>query len=216
MFSEINKNDRYGYITVSSQSEESHSWIKSQKQELMKKGIEKENIWVEIGLAANLIKNRPIFEDLIQNQVKENSLILVTKIDQCSRNSFNFLKLQEKLSKKSVLLIALDMPYSLDFEINKVITKNFAALAKFDSEQRKENQKEGQSKGRKSVITEKLIKQVKHLKKTERLPITKIAKITGKSRNTIYKILKNALGYATNSFCKKEEEKKKDLKRGKK
>lgn len=49
--------------------------------------------------------------------------------------------------------------------------------------------------GRKTVINEKLISEVKFLKETENLSVTKIAKITGKSRNTIYKILKKNLHY---------------------
>ena len=49
--------------------------------------------------------------------------------------------------------------------------------------------------GRKTVITKKLIAQVQDLKENKKLSITEIAKITGKGRNTIYKVLKNELNY---------------------
>lgn len=48
---------------------------------------------------------------------------------------------------------------------------------------------------RKTVITKKLIKQVQDLKENKKLSITEIAKVTGKGRNTIYKVLKNELNY---------------------
>lgn len=42
--------------------------------------------------AANEIKNRPNFQNLIENVLKEGDTLVVTKIDR-SRNTFEFLKL---------------------------------------------------------------------------------------------------------------------------
>lgn len=55
--------------------------------------------------------------------------------------------------------------------------------------------KAGKYAGRKTVITNKLVAQVQDLKETKNLSITQIAKITGRGRNTIYKILKEELNY---------------------
>ena len=146
--------------------------------------------------------------------MKENDLLLVTKIDRCSRNTLDFLKLQEKLFRKSVTFISLDLPYSNDMAVNKLIATNLAAIATFENERRKERQrqgilaakKEGKYKGRKTVITKKLIAEVKDLKENKGLSVTKIARLTGKGRTTIYKILKNELGYVPyNKLVKKEE-----------
>jgi DNA invertase Pin-like site-specific DNA recombinase len=112
MFKEIPKNCQYGYVRVSSKSQEENSSLKSQKEELIKHGVSKKNIRIEIGSAADVIKDRPVFYDLIENELKENDLFLVTKIDRCSRNTLEFLKLQDKLFKKSVTFISLDLPYS--------------------------------------------------------------------------------------------------------
>ena len=49
--------------------------------------------------------------------------------------------------------------------------------------------------GRKTVIDKKLISQVQDLKENKNLSITEISKITGRARNTIYKILKQELNY---------------------
>ena len=87
--------------------------------------------------------------------------------------------------------------------VNKLISTNLAAIATFENERRKERQRQGiaaakkagRYAGRKTVITKKLITQVQDLKENKKLSITEIAKVTGKGRNTIYKVLKNELNY---------------------
>ena len=90
-------NKKYGYARVSSQSQQTNSSLESQKQELIQKGILESNIVTEVGSAANEIKNRPGFQNLIQNVLKEGDTLIVTKIDRYSRNTLKFLKLQKKL-----------------------------------------------------------------------------------------------------------------------
>ena len=200
---EIPKTCRYGYARVSSKSQEENSSLQSQKEEFLRLGVPEKNIRVEVGSAADNISERPIFYDLIDNQLKENDLLLVTKIDRCSRNTLEFLKLQEKLFKKGVTFISLDLPYSNDMAVNKLIATNLAAIATFEHERRRERQRQGiqaakkagKYLGRKTVITPKLIAEVKHLKEEKKLSNVQIAKITGRGKNTIYKILKEELNY---------------------
>ena len=45
------------------------------------------------------------------------------------------------------------------------------------------------------MIDKKLISQVQDLKENKNLSITEISKITGRARNTIYKVLKEELNY---------------------
>ena len=203
MFPEIPKNCRYGYARVSSKSQEDNSSLEAQKEEFRKLGVPEKNIYTEVGSAADPIRERPVFQDLIENVLQENDLLLVTKIDRCSRNTLEFLKLQEKLFTKSVRFIALDLPYSNDMAVNQLIATNLAAIATFENERRKERQRQGiqaakkagKYAGRKTVITKKLIAEVQDLKETKNLSITQIAKVTGRGRNTIYKILKEELNY---------------------
>ena len=56
---------KYGYTRVSSKSQEKNSSLEGQKQQLIENGILEKNILVEVGSAANEIKNRPIFQILI-------------------------------------------------------------------------------------------------------------------------------------------------------
>ena len=203
MFEEIPKNCRYGYIRVSSQSQKENSSLECQKEELLKFGVPEKNIRLEVGSATDKIEDRPIFYSLIDDELKENDLLVVTKIDRSSRNTLEFLKLQEKLFKKSVTFLSLDLPYSNDMAVNKLIATNLAAIATFETERRKERQRQGieaakkagKYLGRKTVITKKLIREVKDLKENKNLSITQIAKVTGKGRNTIYKVLKEELNY---------------------
>ena len=203
MFEKIPKNCRYGYARVSSKSLEDNLFLEVQKKEFIKQGVPEKNIRIEVASAADPIRERPVFQKLIDQELKENDLLFVTKIDRCSRTALEFLKLQEKLFNKSVIFITLDLPYSNDMAINKLIANNLAAIATFENERRKDRQKQGiaaakkagRYAGRKTVITKELITQVQDLKENKKLSITEIAKVTGKGRNTIYKVLKNELNY---------------------
>jgi DNA invertase Pin-like site-specific DNA recombinase len=203
MFEEIPKNRRYAYARVSSKSQEDNSSLEAQKDEFIRLGVPGKNIRVEVGSTAYKIQDRPVFYHLIDHELKENDLLLVTKIDRCSRNTLEFLKLQERLHKKGVRFISLDLPYSSDMAVNQLISTNLAAIATFENERRKERQrqgiqaakKNGKSLGRRTVIDKKLISQVQDLKENKNLSITEIAKLTGRGRTTIYKVLKEELNY---------------------
>lgn len=203
MFEEIPINCRYAYARVSSKSQQDNFSLGSQKEEFLKLGVPEKNIRIEVGSAVNNIKDRPVFYNLMDNELTENDVLFVTKIDRCSRNTLEFLKLQERLHKKGVIFISLDLPYASDMAVNKLIATNLAAIATFENERRKERQRQGIAAakkagkylGRKTVITKKLIAQVQDLKENKNLSITEIAKITGKGRNTIYKVLKEKLNY---------------------
>ena len=208
-------NNKYGYVRISSKSQESNSSIESQKQELIQNGIEEENIFVEVGSGANEIKNRPVFQKLINQKLKKNDLLMVTKIDRCSRNTLEFLKLQDILFKKNITFFALDLPTSVDLATNKLMATTLSAMAEFENNRRKERQKQGiraaqkQGKyhGRKTVINKTLIQKVKQLKESKNLSVTDISKLTGVSSPTIYKVLKEHLGYVSNRLVKLEETK---------
>lgn len=205
-------NTKYGYARVSSKSQEDNSSLESQKQELVRNGILESNIIIEVGSATNEIKNRPGFQNLIQNVLKEGDSLVVTKIDRWARNTLEFLKLQDILFKRRIQFISLDLPYSEDLNINKLISITLSSIAEFETNRRKERQiqgidaakKAGKYRGRKTVIDDKLISEVKHLKQQKMLSVTQIVKITGRSRNTIYRVLKDHLGYVSNRLVKLE------------
>lgn len=55
MFEEIPANCRYGYVQVSSKSQQDNSFLESHKEELMRLGVQEKNIRVEVGSAADKI-----------------------------------------------------------------------------------------------------------------------------------------------------------------
>ena len=141
MSNKIDQNPKkYGYARVSSKSQEVNSSLESQKQELVRNGILESNIIMEVGSAANEIRNRPGFQNLIQNVLKEGDTLVVTKIDRRARNTLEFLKLQDILFKRKIQFISLDLPYSEDLNINKLISTTLSSIAEFETNRRKERQ----------------------------------------------------------------------------
>jgi len=213
--------NKFGYIRVSSKSQETNSSLESQKQELLQRGIDEKNIRVEIGSATTSLQDRPVLNRLITEELQENDLLMVTKIDRCARNTLEFLKLQDNLYQRSITFVALDIPHSEDLAVNKFIATTLSALATFETERRKERQRQGIEaakkaglyKGRKSVITKKLVQEVSDLLEKKNLSVIQIAKITGISRGTIYKLMKEELGYVSNRlvrFTKPQKDKDND------
>ena len=74
MFEEIPKNCRYAYARVSSKSQEDNSSLESQKQEFRKLAVPEKNIRIEIGSAADPIRERPIFQKLIEEELQEKEI----------------------------------------------------------------------------------------------------------------------------------------------
>ncbi len=83
---------------------------------------------------------------------------------------------------------------------------NLDTIATFENERRRERQREGikaakaseKYLGRKTIINKKLIDKVKYLKESKNLSVTDISKLTGVSSPTVYKVLKEHLGYVSN------------------
>ena len=66
-------------------------------------------------------------------------------------------------------------------------------------------QKEGKYQGRKTIIDKTLIQKVEYLKEEKNLSVIDISKVTGVSTLTIYKVLKEYLGYVSNRLVKAPE-----------
>ena len=204
---------KYGYARVSSKSQENNSSLEGQKLQLIENGILEKHILFEIGSAGTEIKNRPIFQTLINQKLQEGYTLMVTKIDRCSRNTLEFLKLQDILFKRKIEFISLDLPHSDDPSINRLIATTLSSIAEFEYNRRKKRQsagiraakKNGKYQGRKTIIDKTLIQKVQCLKEQKNLSVTDISKVTGVSTPTIYKVLKEHLGYVSNRLVKQEE-----------
>jgi len=205
----------YGYIRVSSKTQKTNSSLQTQTEQLIQFGVPSENIYQEIA-SATQSESRPVFSNLINQILQPGDFLVVTKLDRFSRNTLEFLSFQKQLLERKIQFQSLDLPHSKDPAVNTLIGTILAAIATFETERRKERQREGiqlaklngKYKGRKSVITSALIQKVKFYKETKKLNITEIVRLTKSSRSSIYKILKNELGYQTNRLFKLENENK--------
>ena len=123
------------------------------------------------------------------------------------------MKLQDILFKRKIEFISLDLPYSDDPGINRLIATTLSSIAEFENNRRKERQKkgiraaqkEGKYQGRKTIIDKPLIQKVQYLKERKNLSVTDISKVTGVSTPTIYKVLKEHLGYVSNRLVKNDK-----------
>ena len=155
----------YGYARVSSKSQENNSSLEGQKLQLIENGILEKHILFEIGSAGTEIKNRPIFQTLINQKLQEDDTLMVTKIDRCSRNTLEFLKLQDILFKRKIEFISLDLPHSDDPSINRLTATTLSSIVEFEYNRRKKRQaagiraakKKGKYQGRKTIIDKTLI-----------------------------------------------------------
>ena len=205
-FEKIPQNNRYGYARVSSKEQAQNSSLEAQKAELIKLGVPEEKSYLEVGSATDVIENRPSFFQLINQILKEGDLLVVTKLDRCSWNILSFLQLKNRLAEKYVAFWVFDLPqeYLENSPSSQPISTALVAIAEFETARRLERQRQridaakhnNNYKGRKSVVTENLIKTVEKYKKLG-VSVTEIALITGKSRSTIYKVLKEELGYVS-------------------
>ena len=179
----------YGYIPVSSKSQEQNYSCSNQQEEILKK-YEIDEFIIETG---SVTENIP--EKLFQliERTERGDTIIVSRVDRFARSTMNLLNLVNKLRIKGVSFIALDLPFSTDESVRQYTLVLVASLAEFETNRRKERQREGILKaqrdgkylGRKSVITDKFLKEVDKLMYTKQLSILETAKILDVSRPTI-------------------------------
>ena len=93
--------------------------ISEQKQKFNMLSILPENTYVE-----NTSSTKRVFEVLVKEKMKPNDVLIVTNIDICSKSISGFLKLQDRLFEKSIILISLDFLYSKHKYICELIEEN--------------------------------------------------------------------------------------------
>jgi DNA invertase Pin-like site-specific DNA recombinase len=185
--------------------------LAEQTKVLLYNGVPEENIRIEVASAAGEFDDRPVFRALIRETLRPGDTLMVTRIDRCARNTIEFLKLNYFLEQRSVIFKPLDLPFGPDEAVNKLICTTLSSIAEFENSRRKYRQREGIAAakeaggkylGRKSIITDKLICQIRTLREENKLSTTDIAKLTSVSRNTVYKVLREHLNYKSNRLVR--------------
>jgi hypothetical protein len=70
MFHKVPKSCRYDYARVNSNSQKANSSLETHKEEFIQQVVPLKNIRLEVGSAADKIEDRPIFQKLINQELK--------------------------------------------------------------------------------------------------------------------------------------------------
>ena len=199
----------FGYVRVSTESQESNYSLQNQKEALMGVGVPLFNITEDVGSAKSSLEGRPILYNLIQ-ELKAGDVLFVQRLDRCARNTKAFLALQDILFKREIAFISLDLPFGSDPSMNLLLCTLLSAIAEFETSRIAIRQKEGIQKakelgvytGRKTIITDKFISRVRELKEAN-MTVTDMALVLKCSRTTVYKVLRLHLGYSNPNALRK-------------
>lgn len=185
----------YGYVRVSSQSQETNGSLDSQKRILSEEGAQA--FITEVASASEVKKQRKL-EELIET-LKPGDILLVTQMDRFSRSTLQALEYVKKIQDRGASLRSLDISNSGDAAADDLVMQVFLALSQFETTRRKERQRLGIERaqaqggkylGRKRKIPEKEIPKLRDLVEEGQIPMTKIALIYGVSRSTLYRYIK--------------------------
>lgn len=132
--------------------------------------------------------------------LREGDVLFVYSIDRFARSLIDLQSMVNQLTEKGVTIQfkkeGLTFNGNSESAMNKLIFQVMGAFAEFERNIIRERQSEGIAKaklkgvykGRKQIITDEQNKQIKEMKNNG-VPISKIAKLFGVSRPTVYKAL---------------------------
>jgi DNA invertase Pin-like site-specific DNA recombinase len=127
--------------------------------------------------------------------------IVVWRLDRLGRTTRGLCQLFEELQEKKVDLVSLKDGFSLDSPAGRLHARILASVAEYETEIRRERVVAGQQvarrkgktwggseKGWRWKVSDEQVAAIKEMK-AAKTPIAKIARITGLSRPTIYRVL---------------------------
>lgn len=137
-------------------------------------------------------------------QTGKVSTIVVWRLDRLGRTASGLTALFERLQKARVGLVSIKDSLDLSTAAGRLMANVLASMAVYENEVRSERILAGQAvarsagkrwggsqKGRRLKVSDEQVRMVRQLK-SEKVPITRIAKATGLSRPTIYHLLSPA------------------------
>src|SRR4051794_17931339 len=146
--------------------------------------------------------DRPGMERLLSElQAGRLCRIVVWRLDRLGRTTRGLCQLFEELQEKKVDLVSLKDGFSLSSPAGRLHARILASVAEYETEVRAERVNAGQQvarrkgktwggsqKGWRWKVTDEQVTAIREMK-AARTPVAKIARITGLSRPTIYRVL---------------------------
>lgn len=118
----------YGYARVSTKSQLDNNSFKQQEQEILKR-YSNAKIFKE--QFTRSLTDRPILNKVVKD-LKEDDLLVVTKLDRLAGSTKEGLELIEKLRDKKVKIHILNMGLIEDTPMGNLIVTNLLAFAEFE------------------------------------------------------------------------------------
>lgn len=130
---------KYGYIRVSSKSQEQNTSLKSQRDAVLTAGAE---IVVEEVYSGGTVKDRPKFSELIQ-KLKYGDELIVVKLDRFARTVSEGTTLAKDLYDKGVILNILNMGKIENSTIGSLLLNVMLAFSQYEKDMINERCREG-------------------------------------------------------------------------
>lgn len=130
---------KYGYIRVSSKSQEQNTSLKSQRDAVLTAGAE---IVVEEVYSGGTVKDRPKFSELIQ-KLKYGDELIVVKLDRFARTVSEGTTLAKDLYDRGVTLNILNMGKIENSTIGSLLLNVMLAFSQYEKDMINERCREG-------------------------------------------------------------------------
>lgn len=183
------ENVRFGYCRVSSASQN----LDRQIEALREQGIEDRHIFCD--KVSGVREHKPGFEEMMTH-LREGDTVLVLSFDRLARSVKQLLEIVETFDNMGVNLVSIHEEIDTTTAHGKFFFTVSAAFAAFERDMIKERQrkgiavakKQGRIQGRPRVDAESL-EQAVTLYRSGKYSVSKIAGMTGISRNSLYRAL---------------------------
>ena len=130
---------KYGYIRVSSKSQEQNTSLKSQRDAVLTAGAE---IVVEEVYSGGTVKDRPKFSELIK-ELRAGDELIVTKLDRFARTVSEGTTLAKDLYNRGVTLNILNMGKIENSTIGTLLLNVMLAFSQYEKDMINERCREG-------------------------------------------------------------------------
>ena len=189
----------YGYARVSTkgQAKDGNS-LEAQEKEILER-YENAKIYKEAYTGTTT--DRPIFNDII-NQIKENDMIVVTKLDRLARNTVEGIQIVKEIFKKKASVHVLNVGLLEDTAMGQFFITTLLAVAELERNQIVERTQTGKAmaKANAQARGEKFVEgrpekfdamQIKNaLNLLETHSYSEVVKLTGISKSTLIRAKK--------------------------